>query len=507
MMKKLMGVLCLLVAFAASGLFVPAPASAAGVKDTIIFAYETEPANLSTVENNAIAAYYPCFMIYSGLFKNTTDGIEKDLCTDYHIEKNAQGLETIWVFKIREGVKFSDGSDLTAKDVVATLKYAQTRPTVKSLTNWYTDVEAVDDYTVKIMTAKVFSTAPEALSNKACYILPSELIASGHDFNNKPVGSGPFKLSKWAKGDSITFVSNENYYHKDKMPKIKEVVWKIIAEGTSRSIALETGEVDFVINVDALDIPRLQENEDVVVSVTDGSMFTYLALNNAKGPFKDENLRKAISCAVNRESIIAVALENFGAPIYSSIPIIMDGWTMENATTFDLDKAREYLKTWGGDPSSLKFAIIVSTDVRRRAAEVIQSNLLEIGINCTIEQVDSATLTQVYNSGDFMSYISAYTSNDLLTWLNGVFRNTGTSSSQFRQAGLDMNGMIDSIAQTTDPTARKALVTEVNKTINAQQPFVPIYQSKVLIAYNANLEGVEIDPMGMFRLENFYWRK
>ena len=476
-------------------------------KDIITFAYETEPANLATVENNAIAAYYPCFMLYSGLFKPSADGIKPDLCVEYHLEKDTHGKETIWIFKIREGVKFSDGSDLTAEDVVATLKFAQTRPTVKSLTNWYTDVEAVDNHTIKLTTADVFATAPEALANKACYILPAKLIAAKHDFNNKPVGSGPFKLAKWAKGDSISFVPNEHYYDKSNMPKVKEVLWKIIAEGTSRSIALEAGEVDFVINVDALDTARLQENKDFIVSITDGSMFTYLALNNTKGPFQNENLRKAISCAVNRESVIAVALENYGAPIYSCIPIIMDGWTMENATTFDLDKAKDYLAAWGGDPASLSFVIIVSTDVRRRAAEVIQSNLQEIGINCTIEQVDSATLTQIYNSGDFDSYISAYTSNDLLTWLNGVFRNTGTSSSQFRQAGLDMNGMIDSIAQTTDAAIRKSTVTEVNKQINARQPLVPIYQSKVLIAYNADLEGVEIDPMGMFRVENFHWKK
>jgi len=249
-------------------------------KDTITFAYEAEPSNLSTTEQNQVAAFYLCYMMYSGLFKHTANGVENDLCTEYYTEKDANGVESIWVLKIREGVKFHDGSDLTADDVVDTLTFAHEQPTVKGLTGFYTKVEKVDEYTVKLHTDGVYATVPKALSAPACYILPSELIASGHDFSNKPVGSGPYKFVEWNKGENVKMVANENYY--DGVPTIKNINWRFIAEGTSRTIALEAGEVDFVVSVASLDIPRVEDDARFEMSVTNASMFTYMLLQAQK---------------------------------------------------------------------------------------------------------------------------------------------------------------------------------------------------------------------------------
>jgi len=476
-------------------------ASESVVKDTITFAYEAEPANIATTENNAISAYYLSFMIYSGLFKSTENGIEKDLCTEYHVEKDANGEETIWYFKLREGVKFSDGSDLTAQDVADTLMYAQTRPIVAKLTSWYTSAEAVDETTVKIVTNGVYSAVPAALSNKACYILPSELIAAEHDFGNEPVGSGPYKLEEWAKGEQIRLVINENYYDQENFPVIKEIIWKIIPEGPSRTMALEAGEVDFVINVAPVDVARVEEADDLVMSITPGGMLTFVNLDNVLY-FDDVNLRKAFSAAINRDAIVKVAMNGYAESAYSCFPIIMDGYTEEEAVKYDPAKAKEYLAAWGGDPASLDFTIYMSNDVRRRAAEVIQSNLKEIGINCSIEQIDNATQSSMQNNYELVCSITAYTTNDLLTYMNAIMASSGSAH---RQGGLDMDSLIKSISDIIDDDARRAQITSVNKTINDAQPIIPLFQNQMLIAYKDGLKNVAMDSMGFFRVENFAW--
>ena len=481
-------------------------APAVPVKDTITFANKAEPSNLATTGNNEIASYYLAMMIYSGLFKRGAEGVEKDLCSDYYTEKDANGQETIWVFKLREGVKFSDGSDLTADDVVDTLMFAHEETAVKALTGFYTKVEKVDDYTVKLYTDGVFATVPKALADKACYILPSELIANGHDFGSNPIGSGPYKFVKWNKGDSIQLVANEYYY--DGVPNIKNVNWRFIAEGTSRTVALESGEVDYVMDVASMDIPRLESDGRFTVSINNGSMFSYFLMNCTKEPFNDLNFRKFMAAAINREDALAVAMDGYGTPIVTCININIDGSSDKNGQGYDPEAAKKYLEAWGGDPTKIKFKMICSSDERRRFTEVIQSNLLEYGIQTDIEMAESATCSSLARSGDYDAFVFAYTTDDFATYAKNLYyvSDEAHAGNKFRMNYDDsLNAMIDEINSITNDAARAAKITEFTELLNAKQPVVPLYCSQVLTAYDKNLKGVSIDHMGYFRVEKFSW--
>ena len=478
-------------------------------KDTIAIAYEAEPSNLSTTENNEIGASYVCRFIYSGLFKPTADGVVPDLCTEYHTEKDADGVESIWVFKLREGVKFSDGTDLTAQDVVDTLTFAHDQTVVKSLTGFYTKVEAEGDYTVKLYTDGVYATVPQSLADKSCFILPSELIANGHDFSNDPIGSGPYKLVKWNKGENIVLTINENYYDKDNFPQIQNIDWKIMAEGTSRTLALEAGDVDLVISVASLDIPRLEADDRFNVSITNGSMFTYVLLNATKEPFNDLNFRKFLAAAFNREDAISIALDGYATPINSCININIRGSTDENATTYDPAKAQEYLKAWGGDPSKVDFEILVTNDVRRRIAESLQNTLKEYGINCRVSNTESATLSSLARSGEYEAAVFAYTTDDFATYAKNLYyvSDSAHAGNKFRMNGDDsLNPLVDQINSTTDPATREALIKDFTSQLNAKQPVVPVYCSQTLIAYDKSLGGLSVDSRGFFRAEKLFWQ-
>lgn len=474
-------------------------------KDTIVIAYEIETPTLDIHANNALAAYYPEKMIYSGLFYSDENGNpQKDICESYSIEKDEKGNETIWIFRLRENVKFSDGSNMTAEDVVESLRYAQSQPTVAVVTGFYSSLEMIDDYTVKMITNGVYATVPEALTHPATFIKSAALMKAGQDYANAPIGTGPYRLVKWDKGEKFSFTTNE-YYYAEK-PSIGNIVFRILPEGTSRTIALEAGDIDLLYIVDPNDVSRLQNNTDITVGVTEGAQFVYLALNNTVEPYEDVNLRKIISSAIDRKGVITVARGGFGTEIYSCISTVFEGTTDKNSSRYDLAEAKEYLSTWEGDPASIELNIVVNNDQRRRAAEVIQSCLNEIGITkVKIEQVDSATLTQMYNSGNFVSYISAYTTSDLMTFLNGVYYTTGKTSSAYRQGELDMNSFITEISNIIDKDERIRKLTEVNELVNSVQPLVPLYVMQNVTAWNKNLANVEVDPMGLIRIETLYW--
>ena len=479
----------------------PAGTPAAPAKDSLTVAYEAEPSNLDPSGNNQIAAYYITYLLYSGLFKNTVDGVELDLAKDYVVENDANGEGTIWVFTLRDDAKFSNGDPVTAEDVAASLN-ATKESSIKANAAFFEKAEAVDGK-VKLYTNGVYSAVPEALANKMMYIKPAKLIEAGHDFANDPIGSGPYKLVEWKKGEAIKMTANEHYY--GTAPAIKNIDWRFMAEGTTRTIALESGDVDLVISVDALDIPRLESNDAYELSITNGSMYTYMALQNTLEPFQDINFRKFLSAAIDRESVIAVALDGYGTPLTSCINVNIDGYTDEGGQGYDPEAAKQYLAAWGGDPASVNIEIVVATDVRRRMAEVIQSNLLEYGIQSEVVMNESATVSSRAAAGDFESLIFAYTTNYFLGYANQLYVNNASYAGVMMQHEDRFDADISAIASELDAAARKPMITELNKKINEYQPNIPIYCSQVILGYDANLKGLEVDSMGFFRVEEMSW--
>ena len=166
--------------------------------------------------------------------------------------------DTEWVFKLKQGVKFHNGQEMKAADVKASLELCKESPQVSQYGTSSGTIEVVDDYTIKMTTDGPQSGLLSDLCHHGNAILPADLIASGHDFNKEPIGTGPYKLVAWNKGESLELEAFEDYW--GGAPAIKKVAWKVIPEGSSRTMALEAGEVDLIIEVESTDLTRLQDN-------------------------------------------------------------------------------------------------------------------------------------------------------------------------------------------------------------------------------------------------------
>ena len=475
--------------------------SSDGGKDSIIIATANETPSLSPVEHNAVAGDYMNGLTYATLFRSNLDTLEPE---PYLVDTYESVSDTEWQFKLKEGVKYHNGETMTAEDVKASIEWAQGFAEVSLYNSDIVSVEVVDELTFKITTEGPDAMLLSNLSHHGNAIVPKALIDSGHDFNAEPIGTGPYKFVKWNRGDSIEFEAFEDFFRG--APPIKHMTWKIIPEGSSRTIALEAGEVDFIIEVEAMDADRLKENSNVEVIEYNDTSESWLMLNNEKPGLDNQDVRHAINTAIDKDSVVTVAYNGMATPAISQMPINFEGATTENADVYDVEKAKEWLDKSGVDPASIEIAIICSDDTKKRGGEVVQANLKEIGINATIESMDLATYLSVTTEGNFTAAIGGYSSSNLLGYVVGVYHSDSiNASNKTRLNNPEVDALIDKAKETLDPAERKVIMEELSALLNELCSQAPLWQPVSMRAYAAGLQGVQVSDSGTLYFEDCYW--
>lgn len=471
-------------------------------KDSLTVALTSEPPSLTTCDHDSLISVGQNILTYNGLVRidHATLKPEMDLAESYEIENG-----TDWIFKLRHGVKFHNGSDFTAKDVVATIEYAKTVPGSALYTGNIEKVEAIDDYTVKFVTNGPYAGLLYDLAYHYNFILPKDLIESGHDFNTSPIGTGPYVLKEWNFGNSLTYEAFDNYFDKEHKAKIKNLKFTIIPEGASRAIALEAGEVDFVWEVSGADVANLQNNPNIHVLEVNSIDNVQLFLNNDVEPFNDVNVRNAINYAINRQDIIDGALNGFGIPNYSVISEGFWGSTKKNEASYNLDKAKEFLDKWGGDPSTIKLPILCSNEVRVSIATIIQSNLAKLGITVEVIPMDTATYFAKWSGGDYVGVIASWSPSNALTYVQRFH-----SDRRKAYPGACNDPHIDELVidanKTIDDDKRLELIEQIVSEANLIATQISLYQSVWIRAYDAQLDGVVCSGSGYAGFNDMYWK-
>ena len=476
-----------------------APGSAE-VKDTLTIALHVEPATLGTVDNDSLASIYMNLLTYNLLFKADPETLDvvPDLCESYE-----QISDTEYLFKLREGVMFHHGKELDSQDVVASIRNAQTMPASEPYTGMIKDVEAASKYEVRITLTQPNSNLLYDLAYHFNYILPADLLESGHDFATEPVGTGPYKFISWDRGTSLVFERNDDYWDASEMPTIKTITWKIIPEGTSRTLALETGEVDVIYNVETADVARLQADDRFHVEQKTSVDNFYMCLNTGAPPFDDVNLRQAINYGIDREAIIAAALNGYGAASYSAVPMGYYGSWDGHAAEYSIDKAKEYLNAWGGDPASANLVILARTDEHIRVATVIQSCLSELGIGVTVEQIDNPSWVSRRTAGDYIASITSWSPSNCFTYLTRYASSRAASMPGALQ-DAQTDELIEAMRSASGDGQLEAMHAVVER-VNDLAPHISLWQAEYFRAWDARLEGIVISASGYVRFHTARW--
>ena len=475
--------------------------TAGEAKDTLIIATANETPSVTSNEHNAVAGNYINQLTYNGLFKQDENlNPVPDLVESYE-----NTSDTEWIFHLKQGVLFHNGEEMKAGDVKASLELCKESPEVSQYGISTGTIEVVDDYTVKITTDGPQSGLLSDLTHHGNFILPADLIESGHDFNEEPIGTGPYKLTAWNRGESLEFEAFDDYF--GGAPAIKHITWKIIPEGSSRTMALEAGEADMIIEVETADISRLSEMEGVTLFSEMGTAHNFMMINNEIAPFNNVDFRKAIASAIDKEAVIKVAVNGDATPTDSMVPDCFPGTTSEGAPTYDVEAAKEYLEASGLSPEECSFTLICSDDTKLRAGQVIQSSLKEnLGIDIQLESMDLATYLDVTASGDYEAAIGSYTSSTLLAYTMGNYHSSMIgASNKTRINDPELDALMEKLRATLDPEENKAVAEELSIALNGICPEIPLYMKNNTRAYNSNLQGFNCNASATTYYEQMSW--
>jgi peptide/nickel transport system substrate-binding protein len=454
-------------------------------KDELKIALSTDITSLDPQGHNDISSEKVSFLLFNRLFKLNTDfEVVPDLAESWE-----QPSDTEWVIKIKEGVLFHDGSERS-----------MTMPKVQHVLAEVDAIEVVDDYTVKITTKTAFAPFLYTLVHAGASILPEAYVESGDDFN-MPIGSGPYKFVEWVSGDKVTLEKNADYYDGDNMGQMNEIVFKVIPEGTSRTIALETGEVDVVFELPSNDVSKVEEAGDLEMYTSPSTRIDYLGMNTQMAPFDNKLVRQAFNYAVDKESVMVVAIDGTGVPTESILAPSMLGYQAADYT-YDPEKARVLLAE-AGYPDGFDMVLWASGDQRKRMAEVIQANLMDVGINASIEMLEWGTYIDALMAGEGQAFVMGWTSNpDPDSTLTPLYYSGSVGGMNFtRIEDQKIDDLIMAGRVEMDLQKRVEIYNELHAYGMDQAPLVPLFTKNNLVGANAGLSGVEMSPQGLWNIE------
>lgn len=315
---------------------------------------------------------------------------------------------TTWEFKLRKGVKFHDGSELTAEDVA----YSLVRPLAIAgspggfavYVRRIVSKEIVDTYTIRLKTAAPYGAMPQDLNAIMIVSKKAALNATPADFDSGKamIGSGPYRFVRWARGDRVELARFEGYW--DRKPAWDKVTFRMMSNDPARTAALLSGDVDVIENVPPADIARMRANANVRVEqmVSWRTIFFHMDQYRAnppyvtdldgkplaKNPFMDVRVRRAISKAINRKALVERAMENVAVPASNVVsPQIFGSQADIKVEAYDPEGAKKLLAE-AGYPNG--FALTVSAPSDRyvnddQVAQAVAQMLSRIGIKCAVE--------------------------------------------------------------------------------------------------------------------------
>jgi peptide/nickel transport system substrate-binding protein len=322
--------------FAAAVASHPLPASVADLVVGLSADMSVDP-TINLTPNNAVAAHLFDYLV----LRNEKSQPVPGLATEW------KAIEpTVWEFKLRKGVKFSDGSDFTAADVVASLDRVPKVPNSPSPFTAYTKqiakVDVVDPYTIRFRTVSPYPLMPTDMTQIAI-VSKAAATASTEDFNSgkAAIGTGPYKLVRYTKGDRIELARNDAWWG-GKTPWDK-VTLRMLTNDAARVAALLSGDVQAIENVPTADVGKLKGDKRLAIyrQVSDRLMYVHLDSDRAvtpfvvskdgkaldKNPLKDPNVRKALSMAINRPLVVERVMENEAVPAGQLVPDFLFGAT------------------------------------------------------------------------------------------------------------------------------------------------------------------------------------
>jgi len=418
---------------------------------------------------------------------------------------------TVWVFNLRDGVKFHDGHEFNAEDVVVTFETIldpELNARFRSLYTPISKIEAVDDLTVRIELTEPYAPL---LSYMDLGIAPAHVLQAGGDLSSEPVGTGPLRLSQWDRGSKIVLEPFADYWAGAPARGIEFI---IVSDNTARAQAFEAGDLDIIQSpLSPQDIGRLVADDDFANHVTGGLGITYLNFNTADPMLADPRMRRALASFVDQETIVGQIFE--GVDQVATSILLPSSWAFTDEIqqpSFNPERGKAMLGQLGWsdsdgdgvlDRDGQKLEIVVSTHSedpnRIQSVEYLQNLLASNGIAATIGISDWPSFSSGVQNGQHQIA--------LLGWLNIVDPDRLMYGQLHCEGGLNwggycnsnVSGKLDTGRSSLDVDQRIAAYQDAAATIAEEVPYYVISYQGYQVFYDPAIEGYEPNPRGMMR--------
>ncbi len=461
--------------------FALAAAPAFAQQDTISIGMVLEPPNLDPTAGAAAAIDEVVYAnVFEGLTRFAPDGtIVPALAEGWTVSDD--GLT--WTFTLHDGVKFHDGTTFDAEDVKFSLDRARADDSAnaqKALFSGIADVVAVDPTTVQITLSAPNGNLPFNLAWGDAVIVAPE---SADTNATKPVGTGPFRFTRWVQGDRVEIERNADYWGEP--VALASATFRFISDPNAAFAAMMAGDVDAFPNFPAPETlgqfeadPRFK----VIVGSTEGE--TILAMNNRQPPLDNVKVRQAIAHAINRQEIIDGAMFGYGTPIGTHFaPHNPDYVDLTAQSAYDPELSRKLLEEAGVSGLTLRLALPPPT-YARRGGEIIASQLRAVGIETEITNLEWAQwLEQVFKGKDFDLTIVSHTEPADI----GIY---AREDYYFQYADPDFQEIMAELDVTTDPAGRSELLKRAQQKIADDYVNGYLFQLAKTGVANAKIEGL-----------------
>lgn len=416
---------------------------------------------------------------------------------------------TEYIFKIRKDVKFHNGDTLSASDVKFSIDRMAASPKLKARFGDIDVVTVIDPNTVSVKTKYPSAPLLVNLASPQSLILNEKVVTEAEKDGGKygavtPVGTGYMQYKSWQPNDNFVVERFDGYW--GGKGETTSITSRVIPEPTSRTIALETGEIDFLSSVTDVDIERVRENKDLQAIDMPGSIVSYLGMNTQKEHLNNVKVRQAISHAVNKQAIIDAVVEGNATVATSPFATVIEGYNADIPQyEFSIEKAKALL-TEAGLADGFEVEIVCSGDTTNRQAQMIQSDLSKINITVDIVLLEwGAFLAYAQETKHEMFLVGWGNTVSADATLTGQFHSSSSAASGNRAwyQNPELDSLIEAARGELDRDKRNQIYKDAQTLIMAEAVWCPLYQKKSMIGAAKGFTGAELTTTSTYhRMHN-----
>lgn len=470
-------------------------------KKVLTIAGSAEITSFDSGEGGDFQNYALNLLMFHNLLEQDENGeVHPALAESYSVADD----NVTWTFNLKQGIQFSDGTPFTSEAVCFTVDQLIAEDSTKAHASTWSPVGScniVDDYTVELVTKEPYAPFIGSVisAGYAGQILSPSMGEFGDEAGQHPIGTGPYQLKEWIRGDRVVLERNPNYSEVlGPKPYYDEIVWRIIPEDTTRILALENSEIDFSYKIPAELYSEISADPNIAVLSVPGLWQWYL-INVTVPPLDNEQVRQALNYAVDKQTIIDTLLEGRATIAEGAVGNSFDGFVPVGTYEYNPDLARQMLEEAGATGSNIK---VYSPSGRypsdSTVAEAVVAQLQDVGLNAELEIM-----------GDWPAYMETIWSDDPMIGFLG-WQPTDVSRFYLRTVTCDagnwnlgpicdpeLDQLVADASSELNPDKRKELMSTLQEAVFDKALGLFMYNVNLDYGMNQGIEGIYIQPNSM----------